>query len=135
MINESIVQQAARRERQTGTLLQLYLWFYQRGLTTILMTLVVFNLLYSHFFLPEGLAGLDYEFIITRWNDTTWGLYWRTLDWLLVVLGFAYFGQALRRMIDLFLQHPKSRTIAKTCLNLVVLALIMGGAQIIFNSR
>lgn len=60
---------------------------YQRLLTTGLLTLLVLNLLYIHFFIPDGLAGLTIHLLIQRWNNPMWGLAWRLFDWLLVGLG------------------------------------------------
>lgn len=62
-------------------------WLQQRVGTTILLALLALNLISIHFFIPDGLAGLTPNLLITRWSDPMGGLAWRWFDWLLVGLG------------------------------------------------
>ena len=87
MFDETTIRRAAARANRSGPLPSLYLWFYKRVFSTALLALVTLSLLYIHFFIPNGLAGLTPNLIISRWDDPTWGLFWRLFDWLLVGLG------------------------------------------------
>ena len=68
MIGENIIRQAAARKGRQGSLFELYSWFFMRVSGAILMVIVVFHLLYMHFFIPGGVANIDYNVIVGRWT-------------------------------------------------------------------
>ena len=68
MIAENMVRQAAARKGRQGSLFELYSWFFMRVSGAILMVIVVFHLFYMHFFIPGGVAGVNYDVIVGRWT-------------------------------------------------------------------
>jgi succinate dehydrogenase hydrophobic anchor subunit len=77
--------------------------------------------MYMHFIVPGGVTALDYAVIATRWTDPTWGVYWRTFDLLLLILGVTHSANGLRKVLDDHVYHSGGRRAAKLTLYLVVI--------------
>ncbi|MCB0178668.1 MAG: hypothetical protein KDI62_10595 [Anaerolineae bacterium] len=133
MIDETIVKQAATRRGKTGNLFELYLWFWGRVIAALLAWLLVASLLYLYFFNPDGLAGVNYTLITTRWTDPLWGVIWRGFDWLLVVWGVVIGRQMLVCWLTSANWSPKSKDLCKAALNIVGGVIVIVAAQIIFG--
>ena len=84
---------------------------------------------------PGGVTALDYTVIATRWTDPTWGVYWRTFDLLLLILGVTHSANGLRKVLDDHVYHSGGRRAAKLTLYLVVIFLVAAGTIIIFSFR
>ena len=133
MIDETIVKQAATRHQQSGNLIALYRWFFTRIFVALMSGLFVIYLLYLTFFLPDGLAGINYAMITTRWLDPRWGVLWRVFDWLLVVLGVVIGAQMLQPVTEMFRRSPAAGRWVKAILNVFYVGIILLAAQIIFG--
>jgi succinate dehydrogenase / fumarate reductase membrane anchor subunit len=123
-----VIQQARPEAR-----FELYAWFFMRLSGLVLMVLAVFHLLYMHFIIPGGIAGINYETIVARWTDPVWGFFWRTFDLLLLIFGLSHGSNGLRYLIDDYLQHEGQRIMVKMILVIIYLVLIVMGTTIIFN--
>ncbi|HRV92032.1 MAG TPA: hypothetical protein P5526_07710 [Anaerolineae bacterium] len=133
MIDETIVKQAATRRGKTGNLFELYLWFWGRVIAALLAWLLVASLLYLYFFNPDGLAGVNYTLITTRWTDPLWGVIWRGFDWLLVVWGVVIGRQMWVCWLTSANWSQKSKDLCKAALNIVGGVIVIVAAQIIFG--
>ncbi|MCB0170355.1 MAG: hypothetical protein KDJ97_07370 [Anaerolineae bacterium] len=133
MIDETIVKQAATRRGKTGNLFELYLWFWGRVIAALLAWLLVASLLYLYFFNPDGLAGVNYTLITTRWTDPLWGVIWLGFDWLLVVWGVVIGRQMLVCWLTSANWSQKSKDLCKAALNIVGGVIVIVAAQIIFG--
>ncbi len=132
MIGESIVRQAAARKGRPGNLFELYSWFFMRVSGAILILMVVFHLLYMHFFIPGGVAAINYAVIVSRWTGSL-GWFWRVFDLLLLVFAFTHGSNGMRFVIHDYIHQSGWRLAAKTGLYLVYFALLVMGATIIFS--
>jgi succinate dehydrogenase / fumarate reductase membrane anchor subunit len=132
MIGETIVRQAAVRKGRQGSLFELYSWFFMRVSGAILMVIVVFHLMYMHFFTPGGVTNIDYNVIVGRWTGPA-GTFWRTFDFMLLAFAFTHGSNGLRFIIEDYIHHNGWRALVKTLLYLVYFALIVMGAYIIFS--
>lgn len=135
MLGERIVRQAAIRKGQQGSLFELYTWFFMRVSGAILMIMVLFHLFYMHFIIPGGVANIDYNVIVRRWTDPTWGVFWRTFDLLLLAFAFTHGSNGIRYLIDDYIHPDGWRTLFKTLLYLLYFVLLAMGAYIIFSFR
>lgn len=133
MFDETTIKQAAIRHGQTGNLATLYLWFLRRISTTLLAVLLVANLLSIYFFNSDGLAGVDYTMLTTRWLDQQWGVLWRVFDWLLVVLGVLVGVEMLQRPLTSSSSTTTTKRLIRTALTIVWLFIVILAAQIIFG--
>lgn len=133
MIDETIVKQAAIRHGRSGNLFELYLWFWGRIITTLLTWLLVASLLYIYFFNPNGLAGVNYTLITTRWTDPLWGVAWRGFDWMLVMLGVVIGRQMLVSWLSAVNWSPRGKALCRAALNIVGGVMVIAAAQIIFG--
>jgi len=132
MIGEQIVRQAASRKGRQGSMFELYSWFFMRVSGVLLMVIVVFHLLYMHFFVPGGVAGIDYDVVVSRWTGPA-GTFWRFFDLMLLAFAFTHGSNGFRFVIDDYIHHDGWRTVVKTLLYLVYFALLLMGAYIIFS--
>lgn len=133
MIDETIVKQAATRHGRSGNLFELYLWFLGRVIATLLASLLAASILYLYFFNSNGLAGVDYTLIITRWTDPLWGGAWRGFDWMLVVWGVVIGRQMLVYWLTRANWSQRSKDLGKAALNIVGGVIVIIAAQIIFG--
>lgn len=132
MIGEDIIRQAAARKGRQGNMFELYSWFFMRVSGAILMVIVVFHLLYMHFFTPGGVTGITFEVVVSRWTGPL-GAFWRIFDLLLLAFAFTHGSNGMRFLIQDYIHQPGWRVTAMTGLYLVYFALLAMGAYIIFS--
>ncbi|MCG3212226.1 MAG: hypothetical protein FOGNACKC_05874 [Anaerolineae bacterium] len=123
----------ARTSRRSGSLLNLYAWFFMRLSGIILLLLALFHLVYMHFMVPGGVTGINYATIAARWADPAWGPMWRTFDLLLLLFGLTHGANGLRQVLDDHLIDFQWRIVVKTMLLVGYLGLVGLGAAIIFS--
>ena len=132
MIEERVAPEVIQRPLMKAGF-ERYAWFFMRLSGLLLLVLAVFHLLYMHFIIPGGIAGINYETVIARWTDPVWGLFWRTFDLLLLVFGLTHGGNGIRYLIDDYLHHEGQRVAAKMILVLIYLVLMVIGTAVIFS--
>lgn len=119
--------------RPRGSILNLYAWFFMRVSGLLLLVMAVFHLIYMVFFVPGGISGVDYNSIVARWTDPTWGVMWRTFDMLLLLFGLTHGANGLRQVLDNYIYSLSRRVVVKTLLFGGYLILLGLGATIIFS--
>ena len=132
MFNETTIKQAALRHGQAGNLVTLYLWFFRLVSTTLLAILLVANLLSIYFFNPDGIAGVNYTMLTSRWLDPQWGVLWRVFDWLLIVLGVLVGVEMLQGSLASATNTVRTK-ILRAALTIVWLVVVILATQIIFG--
>ena len=135
MPRESSVRQAAALRSHRHDPFERYAWLFMRLSGAVLLVMALYHLMYMHFIVPGGVTALDYAVIAARWTDPTWGVYWRTFDLLLLILGVTHSANGLRKVLDDHVYHSGGRRAAKLTLYLVVIFLAAAGTIIIFSFR
>ena len=135
MPRESSVRQAAALRSHRHDPFERYAWLFMRLSGAVLLVMALYHLMYMHFLVPGGVAAIDYAVIAARWTDPTWGVFWRTFDLLLLILGLTHSANGLRYVLDDYVHHTGGRRTAKLALYLAVVFLATAGTIIIFNFR
>ena len=112
-------------KRQEGNF-DLYAWFFMRVSGVFLLFLVFGHVLIMH--LLNDITAINYQFVALRWETP----FWRTYDWLMLVLALAHGGLGLRTLIDDYV-HPRPwRVFAMTVLvSFAVLFVLIGSLVIL----
>jgi len=121
----------ARTPRPGGSTFELMSWFYMRVSGLLLALMVTFHLLWMHY--AVGLDNINFEVIAGRWTDPQWGTAWRTFDLFLLLFALSHGMNGVRFVIEDYVHHPGWRVAVKTILALLLFALLVMGAYVIFT--
>lgn len=135
MPRENSGRRSAARRTHRHSPFERSAWLFMRLSGAVLLIMVLYHLMYMHFLVPGGVTALEYTVIAARWTDPTWGVYWRTFDLLLLILGVTHSANGLRYVLDDYVYHSGARRAAKLALYLVAIFLAIAGTIIIFNFR
>lgn len=105
---------------------QVWSWFFMRISGLALVFLVLGHMFIMHV-LDGGVERIDYDFVAARWT----GFFWRTYDWLMLVLAMLHGTIGARVVISDYVHRPFWRIVAKTVLYAVVFFLLGVGTLVI----
>jgi succinate dehydrogenase / fumarate reductase, membrane anchor subunit len=98
------------REKPSGGNFELYSWYFFRISGLLLIFLAVTHVMVMHVF--NSVFDIDYEFVVDRWNSP----FWRTFDWLLLILALTHGLNGARIAIDDYIRSPGWRIFAYSTL-------------------
>lgn len=107
-------------------------WYFQRLSGLALLAMALFHLIYMLFLTPGGAAAVNYNGIAARWLNPTWGFTWRIFDLLLLLLGLAHGGYGIWRVWGDAVPGGMAQKVGQAGLLALCLALLAGGAAVIF---
>jgi succinate dehydrogenase / fumarate reductase membrane anchor subunit len=105
----------------------LYSWFFLRVSGVLLLFLVFGHVLITH--IINDITTVNYAFVAERWASP----FWRTYDWLMLVLALAHGMFGLRIVIDDYIHRPSSRIIAIVGLLCFGLIFLIAGSVVILT--
>ena len=91
------------RERPMGGF-ELWAWLFMRISGLLLVFLALGHLLIMHL-LDGGAERIDFGFVATRWDS----IFWRTWDWLLLMLALVHGVNGLRNITLDYVRRPGVR--------------------------
>ncbi|HVL50828.1 MAG TPA: succinate dehydrogenase hydrophobic membrane anchor subunit [Actinomycetota bacterium] len=107
---------------------QVWSWFFMRISGLVLVFLVLGHMLIMHV-LDGGVDRINYDFVAQRWT----GWFWRTYDWLMLVLAMLHGAVGARNSIVDHIRKPRGQKVAKTILYGIVLVLLVLGTFVIVS--
>jgi len=111
--------------RQPGNF-DLYAWFFMRVSGVFLLLLVFAHVLIMH--LLNDITAVNYQFVAIRWETP----FWRTYDWLMLILALAHGSLGLRTIIEDYVHTRHWRLIALTLLvSFAVIFVVIGSLVIL----
>ncbi|HVE90753.1 MAG TPA: succinate dehydrogenase hydrophobic membrane anchor subunit [Actinomycetota bacterium] len=120
-------QNVTRRPPQVRQSFQLWTWLFMRLSGVVLLFLALGHLAIQHIFNDVG--DLSFEVVAQRWS----GGFWRTWDWLLLVLALLHGTNGARTMIHDYIRKPRRRIVALAVLYTAFLMTIALGSIAIFT--
>lgn len=106
---------------------QLRQWLFMRVSGVILLFLALGHLAVQHVF--NSVVDLDYDFVAARWSST----FWRTWDWLLLVLAIAHGANGARVLVEDYVRSPRRRLLTLGLLGTVAAVTIALGTVVVFT--
>ena len=85
------------RPAPTDSPFELYAWFFMRVSGVLLLVLSLGHLIIMH--LINNVEQINYEFVAGRWAGE-WGMFWRSYDWLMLILALLHGLNGVRVLID-----------------------------------
>lgn len=114
------------RRSPSGSNFELYTWFFMRVSGVFLLFLVFGHVLIVH--VITDITAVNYLFVAHRWASP----FWRTYDWLMLVLALAHGANGLRIVIDDYVHRPSWRVLWLAALaSFVVVFLVIGSLVIL----
>jgi succinate dehydrogenase / fumarate reductase, membrane anchor subunit len=123
------VEQAYRAHFRPDTVpsrREVWSWFFVRISGLGLVFLVLGHMAIMHV-LGGGVDRVDFEFVASRWA----GPFWRTYDWLLLVLALTHGGLGARTAIADHLRKERVKKLATIVLYVVVGFMLVVGTLVI----
>ncbi|HVC35475.1 MAG TPA: succinate dehydrogenase hydrophobic membrane anchor subunit [Chloroflexota bacterium] len=119
---------APRRARPGGgSNFELYTWFFMRVSGVFLLFLVFGHVLIVH--VINEISAVNYLFVAQRWESP----FWRTYDWLMLVLALAHGTNGLRTLIDDYVHRPAYRVLSLAALASFALVFVIVGSLVILT--
>lgn len=116
---------STRAPRRPGNF-DLYAWFFMRVSGVFLLLLVFAHVLIMH--LLNDITAINYQFVAIRWETP----FWRTFDWLMLILALAHGSLGLRTIIEDYVHTRHWRVIALTMLvSFAVIFVVIGSLVIL----
>jgi succinate dehydrogenase / fumarate reductase membrane anchor subunit len=113
------------RVRPTGRF-ELWAWLFMRISGVVLLLLAVGHVLIMHV-VDEGVDRVDFAFIQLRWAS----LFWKTWDWLMLVLALVHGVNGLRMIVLDYVRPPRVRTAINGFFTVLGAALMILGTIIV----
>lgn len=107
----------------------LYSWFFMRVSGVFLLFLVFGHVIIMH--LLNDIRNVNYTFVATRWETP----FWRTYDWLMLVLALAHGAIGLKTLIDDYVHAPGWRIFALAALVSFAILFIFIGSLVVLTFR
>ncbi len=115
-----------RRPPSGGDGFELYAWFFMRVSGVFLLFLVFGHVLIVH--VINDITAVNYLFVAQRWESP----FWRTYDWLMLILALAHGANGLRIVIDDYVHRPAWRIVSLAALvSFSAIFLIVGSLVIL----
>lgn len=108
---------------------QFWQWLFMRLSGVVLLFLALGHLAIQHVFNDVG--DLDYNFVVARWSST----FWRTWDWLLLVLAAVHGVNGVRVLIHDYVRTRTTRLAALSLLYVVGFFTIVLGTVVVLTFR
>jgi succinate dehydrogenase / fumarate reductase membrane anchor subunit len=89
-----------RARRRAGNNFELYSWFFMRVSGVFLLFLVFAHVVIMH--LINDVSAINYAFVAMRWASP----FWRTYDWLMLILALAHGLNGLKIVVDDYVHPP-----------------------------
>lgn len=106
---------------------ELWSWFYLRLSGLLLLFLVFGHVLIMH--LINDISVVNYAFVAQRWSTP----FWRTYDWLMLVLALSHGLLGLRIVIDDYVHRPAWRIVSFATLYSFGLTFLLLGSLVILT--
>lgn len=119
------------RQRRPMNRTELNIWLFMRVSGLVLIFIVLFHFYLMHFF--YGVDTINFGFIIDRWMDPIYGLFWRTYDLLLLVFALVHGMFGAKYSIEDYFHNRTVSFILMAGLVLTEIALVVMGAFVIFT--
>ena len=113
------------RERPMGGL-ELWAWLFMRISGLLLVFLALGHLLIMHL-LDGGAERIDFGFVATRWDS----IFWRTWDWLLLMLALVHGVNGLRNITLDYVRRPGVRFALNMAMYATAFVLMVLGTVVI----
>jgi succinate dehydrogenase / fumarate reductase membrane anchor subunit len=113
------------RERPMGGF-ELWAWLFMRISGLLLVFLALGHLLIMHL-LDGGAERIDFGFVATRWDS----IFWRTWDWLLLMLALVHGVNGLRNITLDYVRRPGIRFALNTSMYVMAFVLMALGTIVI----
>ncbi|HEY8202325.1 MAG TPA: succinate dehydrogenase [Actinomycetota bacterium] len=106
-------------------------WLFMRISGVLLVLLVLGHLAIMHV-LGGGVERVNFDFVAARWH----GMFWRTYDWLLLMLAIVHGANGARVVIDDYVHRDGWRALLKTTLLVATFVFLVLGTFVIvtFNT-
>jgi succinate dehydrogenase / fumarate reductase membrane anchor subunit len=117
----------AGRERPVGGF-ELWTWLFMRISGLLLLVLAVGHVLIMHV-TKEGVGRVNFGFVATRWQSP----FWRTWDWMLLVLALIHGINGLRVITLDYVRRPGMRLTINMFFYVVGFTLFVLGTVIVFT--
>ncbi len=128
LITEPVRTSPARRRRPGGgSNFELYTWFFMRVSGVFLLFLVFGHVLIVH--VINDISMVNYIFVAHRWESP----FWRTYDWLMLVLALAHGTNGLKTLIDDYVHRPAYRVLSLAALASFSLIFLIVGSLVILT--
>ena len=108
---------------------ELYAWLFMRLSGVLLVVLAIGHLAIMHWL--HGVEDIDFNFVAARYN----GLFWRSYDWLMLVLAMLHGGNGVRTVIDETVHPLPWRRPALGLLYVVVFVFLGAGSWVILTFK
>ncbi len=116
-----------RRTPEVRRTFELWNWLFMRVSGVILMFLTLGHLAIQHVF--NDVNELSFDFVVARWSSA----FWRTWDWLLLVLAVLHGVNGARVMIDDYVRRPGRRLAVFWLIYSVAFVTIALGTIVVFT--
>jgi succinate dehydrogenase / fumarate reductase membrane anchor subunit len=113
------------RERPMGGF-ELWAWLFMRISGLLLLFLALGHVLIMHLF-DTGAERIDFGFVATRWDS----IFWRTWDWLLLMLALVHGVNGLRNITLDYVGRPGVRFAINMSMYVLGFVLIVLGTIVI----
>lgn len=117
----------APRSRQRSSNFDLYAWLFMRVSGVFLLFLVFAHVLVMH--LLNDITAINYLFVAERWSTP----FWRTFDWLMLILALAHGTVGLRTLIGDYVHRPALRVLSLVALASFALIFAVIGSIVILT--
>lgn len=116
-----------RRRPTTGSNFELYAWFFMRVSGVFLLFLVFGHVLIVH--VINDITAVNYVFVAHRWASP----FWRTYDWLMLVLALTHGANGLKIVIEDYVHRPGWRVLAMAVLASFAVVFVIIGSVVILT--
>jgi succinate dehydrogenase / fumarate reductase membrane anchor subunit len=113
------------RDRPMGGF-ELWAWLFMRISGLLLVFLALGHLLVMHLF-DTGAERIDFGFVATRWDS----IFWRTWDWLLLMLALVHGVNGLRTITLDYVRRPGVRFTMNMAMYVLAFVLMVLGTVVI----
>ena len=120
----------AGRPAPTASAFELFAWVFMRVSGVILLLLALGHLVIMH--LINNVGNINYKFVAGRWSGEM-GLFWRSYDWLMLILAMIHGINGLRTILEDHLRPGRARTLALTALYAVGLGFLALGSFVVLT--
>ena len=120
----------AGRPAPTASAFELFAWIFMRVSGVILLLLALGHLVIMH--LINNVGNINYKFVAGRWSGEM-GLFWRSYDWLMLILAMIHGINGLRTILDDYLRPGGWRIVILSLLYTVGFIFLAVGSIVIFT--
>ncbi|MBX6770951.1 MAG: succinate dehydrogenase hydrophobic membrane anchor subunit [Chloroflexi bacterium] len=117
----------SRNRPVTGSSFELYSWFFMRVSGVFLLFLVFIHVLIVH--VINDITAINYLFVAHRWATP----FWRTYDWLMLVLALTHGANGLKIVIEDYVHRPVYRILSMAVLASFALVFLILGSLVILT--